>query len=149
MIQSSSVIYLGHNVFERHNSFDFLHYSTENQPHQMGTRRPQGRPHARSDATVPPRNIDPATQQTIDSDIVRWATAIPHNLPLNLSALAVMLRGSADKVPPVSEYPVMAFLAIYESPGRRLTDEAVIDALQKSFSWFSTHSDADFWKVRI
>jgi len=85
----------------------------------------------------------------IDSEIVRWATAIPDNLPLNLSALSFMLPGSADKVPPTTEYATMAFLAIFEVPERRLTDEEIFEALEASFAWFRRHSEDSSWKVRI
>jgi hypothetical protein len=85
----------------------------------------------------------------IDSDIVRWATAIPDNLPLNLSALGVILRSSADRMPPITEYATMAFLAIFESPGRRLTDKELLDALKDGFAGFRSHSEMDFWKCDV
>jgi hypothetical protein len=43
----------------------------------------------------------------------------------------------------------MAFLAIFESPGRRLTDKELLDALKDGFAGFRSHSEMDFWKVCI
>lgn len=85
----------------------------------------------------------------MDSDIVRWATAIPDNLPLKLSVWAASLLGPAGRVPPSADYPVMAFLAIFENHERRLTDRGIVDAFMESFEWFRTHSELDGWKVRI
>lgn len=135
---SSSVVYLGHNVFERHKTFDFPQHSTRNRPHQLAK--------SHSTPTTLPTHTDPPNPQAIGSEIVRWATAIPDNLPLDLSALAVMLRGSSNKVPPSTEYAIMAFLAIFERPERRLTDEGIFDSLKEGFPWFKTHSENDFWK---
>jgi len=130
-------VYLGHNVFERHKTFDFPRYSQ----HPSAVR-------PFSAASFQSHTADSATQQAIDSEIVRWATAIPDNLPLNLSALPVMLR-SANEAPPPTEYAIMAFLAIFETPEKRLTDEGIFGALKDGFTWFRTHSEDDFWKRQV
>jgi hypothetical protein len=85
----------------------------------------------------------------MDSDIVRWATAIPDKFPLNLSGLAATWPGIDDRVPQPVDYPLIALLAIFGSPGGRLTDVGMAETLVKCFRWFRKHSGVDHWKVRI
>jgi hypothetical protein len=148
--QNESIVYLGHNVFETHKTFDFLYHSADKQVHnRQGTGSPSAYGDGASGATPVLPLTDPATQFMIDSDIVRWATAIPDNFPLKLSAWAASLLGPAGRVPPSADYPVMAFLAIFESRERRLTDSGIVDAFIESFEWFRSHSELDEWKVSI
>jgi hypothetical protein len=135
-IQSySSVVYLGHNVFETHKTFDFLHHPTSKQPQQ------DVRPFESN-------FVDQATQHVIDSDIVRWATGIPDRLPLTLVAFATILPGPPDGEPPVTEYPLMALLAIFQCPERRLTEEGIFSTFIECFPWFRTRREDVVWKVR-
>ena len=146
----SSVVYLGHNVFETHKTFDFLNHPIDRQ--SQPCIRPSTADRARSDGyskSLFESHFDQATRHVKDSDIMRWATAIPDHLPLTLSALAMILPGPGDRVPPTTEYPLMASLAIFQCPERRLTDEGVLDALVENLSWFRIHSEDDVWKVRI
>jgi hypothetical protein len=144
----SNVVYLGHNVFETHETFDFLHHATSKQP-QQGV-RPITADLSRSDwySKSPSEShfVDKATQHIIDSDIVRWATGIPDSLPLTLSALATILPGPPDREPLTTEYPLMALLAIFQCPEQRLTDEGIFNTFIECLQWFRTHQEDVVWK---
>jgi hypothetical protein len=145
-IQSySSVVYLGHNVFETHKTF--LHRPTSKQP-QQGI-RPSTADLSRSDgyskSAFESHVVD---QAIIDSDIVHWATGIPDSLPLTLSTLATMLPDSPDREPPTTEYLRMASLAIFQCSERRLTEEGIFSIFIECLQWFRIHRDDVVWKVR-
>ncbi|KIM85067.1 hypothetical protein PILCRDRAFT_817906 [Piloderma croceum F 1598] len=145
MESESSVVYLGHNVFETHKTFDFLHHLPSKQP-QQGV-RPSTADLSRSDgyskSSFESHFVD---QYVIDSDIVRWATGIPDNLPLTLSALATIRPGPPNREPPTTEYPLMASLAIFQCPERRLTEEGIFSTFIECLQWFKTHREDVVWK---
>lgn len=143
----SSVVYLGHNVFETHKTFDFLYHSTNKQRPATGSSAAHGGGGSNPTSRLP--LPDPATQSMIDSDIVHWATAIPGNLPLKLSAWAASLPGPSGRMPPATEYPIMVFLAIFGSPERRLTDEGIFGALIEVFECLRPRGGRDSWKVDV
>ena len=49
----------------------------------------------------------------------------------------------------VADYLLLAFLAIFGSPGLHLTNEGIFNALEQNFSRFSSSGGTSHWKVRI
>jgi hypothetical protein len=102
-----------------------------------------------SDTISELRVVHPAMQFLTGRDIVHWMTKIPGNLPLMLSTLPIILPSPRAGVPPIEQYPLMAYLAIFESPMKQLTDKGIFIAFIRSFKWFGSRSHRNYWKVRI